>query len=115
MEKSKIGGGLLVFASIAIPWIANMMGLTVPAPVGWALLTLCLLAGVVGLWLAWPKKKAVADKGDKASMTFDIEGGSDINLESNHSSAEKFAHVRDVEGLSARDNRHVPSTPRSEG
>lgn len=57
---------------------------------------------------------ARVDRDDK-SMTFDIEGGTDVTLESNHSSAEKFAHVRNVEGLSARDNRHVPGATGSEG
>jgi hypothetical protein len=73
-----------------------------------------LLTGVAGiLWLLVTKRaqsdvRPVAES-VPASTTFNIEGGSGITLEGNYSSAERLAHVRDVEGLSSRYNVHQPA------
>jgi hypothetical protein len=58
MEKRRIGGGLLAGAGILGPWVGQMMGLTVPAPVGWVLIALCGVAALVGLALVfWPPRR----------------------------------------------------------
>lgn len=93
MEKSRIGGGLLAAVGIAAPWVAQMMGLTVPAPVGWLLLGLCGLAALVGLvLLLWPRKQehpahieepsvGVKMRGDRNSLDRAEIHGMDTGLE----------------------------------
>jgi hypothetical protein len=59
MELHRIGGGLLAGVAVAIPMIAQAMGLHLSYGLGVAGITACCSAALVGIVLAfWPMRKA---------------------------------------------------------
>lgn len=66
MEKERIGGGLLVAVGVVAPWTAQMIGLHLGTVSGIIVLTLCIVAAVVGLILIfWPKRKYEGGEDEK--------------------------------------------------
>ena len=106
MDKSRWGGGTLATVGVTAPRIADMMGLTVSAPVGWALLGLCAVAFIVGIVLVlWPAKRNAPrndEPGNPGSAGFYFENCSGNIIEGNTVEG----YDAPIVGVGGRNNQH---------
>ena len=122
MENRRIGGGLLAAVGIIVPWIGQMMGLTISAPLGWLLLSLCVVAALAGLvMLFWPSARSSQKRSEprnsavsETATTLDLEGVDGFRVRKMDSSADTVARVRHSRDVSAGEIVHRPVEKNSE-
>lgn len=110
MDQKRIGGGLLATVGVFAPWIADMLGITLPPIIGYPLLTLCGVAALFGLWLLFRSAPAATNEGPLPQQSTFIDAddvGSIVSL-GDKSSAGQFIKARKTGSIWTVGSRHRP-------